>query len=221
MAGREVRLSVAPEVSELGVVATCLVVGKVRNRASDPDFERYRQELCERLREEYTEDFVRNDPLLEGFRELRRRIGRSNRRYPCSTESLIGYLRRTGTIPSINLAVDIYNCVSLETLLTLGGHDIARIDGQVTLRFPRGDERFVPLGSAEPQAVSAGEYCYIDDNDNVLCRLDYKQGDETKITLQTTDCFYIIQGNPNTTSEGLCRAKARLLELAEKYCVEA
>ena len=218
MVGGEVELVIAPEVLRLGVVATYLVVEGLDNREGDEGFERYREELCERLVGEYDEDFVRDDPVLEGFRELRRRIGRSIRKYPCSTESLIGFLRRRGGLPSINLAVDIYNCVCLETRLTLGAHDLDRVTGQINLRLARGDEHFVPLGSDKVEAVGAGEYCYIDDGDEVLCRLDYRQCDRTKVGVETTRAFFIIQGNAHTTEEDLERAKTRLAELLDTYC---
>ena len=214
----DVHLAVAPEVSALGIAATYLVVENLRNRETDAEFERYKAALGERLKEEYAGDFVKNDPVLAGFRELRQKIGRSNKKYPASIESLISFLHRTGGIPSINLAVDIYNCVSLETKLTLGGHDLDRVAGNITLRLARGDERFLPLGSEALQAVGAGDYCYIDDSDEVLCRLDYKQGDKTKVTVETNRCLFIIQGNPNTPGEAIERARVRLAELLDKYC---
>ena len=218
MTSGSTQLVVAPEVSGLGIVATYLVVEDLNNRETDPEFERYKADLCERLREEYTETFVKDDPTVEGFRELRRRIGRSVRKYPCSIESLIGCLSRTGGIPSISLAVDIYNCVSLETRLTLGAHDLDHVVGDITPRLATGDERFVPLGRSQPEKVGAGDYCYIDDSDEVLCWLDCKQGDKTKLTAETTRCLFIVQGNPNTPVADIERAKTRLAELIGKYC---
>ena len=34
-----------------------------------------------------------------------------------------------GELPAIHPAVDIYNCVALESRLTLGAHDMGRVDG--------------------------------------------------------------------------------------------
>jgi DNA/RNA-binding domain of Phe-tRNA-synthetase-like protein len=210
-------LTISPAVSKLGVRAAYLLVQDLRNVASHPEFEHYKATLCAELRRRYTEEFTKDDAILEGFRDLRKRIGRSSRRYPTSTESLIGFLRRKGTIPSISLAVDVYNCVSLETRLTLGAHDLARMKGNVHLRMVRGDERFVPLGAVKEEPTIPGEYGYFDDTNEMLCRLDYKQADKTKVTLDSTSYFYIIQGNPNTPPEYLDAAGARLIALLKEY----
>lgn len=211
-------LVIAPEVVALGVPATYLVVDDLQNGQSDPEFESYKADLAEALREEYTPEFVKRDPVLEGYRELRRRIGRSIRKYPCSSESLIGVLGRTGGAPSINLAVDIYNCLCLETRLTLGAHDLDQVTGNINLRLARGDELFRPLGSERVETVGEGEYCYIDDGGQVLCRLDYRQCDRTKVGLGTRRAFFIIQGNPATSAGDLESARARLAELLDTYC---
>jgi len=210
MESEQARLVIDPEVAELGVVATYLVVTNLRNRKSDAEFERHKTEACKRLREEYTEAFVRDDPVIAGFRELRRRIGRSARKYPCSIEGLISSLVRTGGIPSINLAVDMYNLVSLETRLTLGAHDLDRVAGDITLRMARGGESFVPLGGGKLETVAAGDYHYVDEGGEVLCRLDYRQGDKTKVTLDTRRCLFIIQGNPNTPMASVEAARDQL-----------
>ena len=217
---RHVILWVDPAVIALGIHATYVEVRGLRNREKDPEFEQYKTEVAQRLLEEYTEDFVRNDPILEGFRDLRRKIGRSVKRYPASTENLIGFLRRAGKLPSINLAVDLYNAVSLETRLTLGAHDGAKVEGDVRLKIATGTEHFLPLGSDKTERVTEGDYCYVDDTDDVLCRLDYKQTDKTKITPETTHGFFIIQGNPATSRDQLAAAAGRLVALIRKYCAD-
>ena len=79
----------------------------------------------------------------------------------------------------INTAVDIYNLLSLESKLALGAHNIDKVDGNVTLRFTDGTERFVPLGQTEPVPVAPHEYCYCDDSNEVLCRLEIRQVNKT------------------------------------------
>ena len=218
---RHVILSVDPAVAALGIHATYVEVLGLQNREHDPEFEQHKRAVAQRLLEQYTEDFVRNDPIMEGFRDLRRKIGRSVKRYPASTENLVGFLRRTGKLPSINLVVDLYNTVSLETRLTLGAHDGAKVEGDVRLKIATGTEHFLPLGSDKPERVAEGDYCYVDDTDEVLCRLDYKQTDKTKITPETTHGFFIIQGNPATSHGQIAAAVDRLVSLIRKYCAGA
>ncbi|MCH2116977.1 MAG: hypothetical protein MK161_04690 [Pirellulales bacterium] len=211
------RLIVTPAAAELGLVATSYVTTTLSNSKGHEEFDRLKQAALPRFLEQYTPEFVANDPVILGFRALRQAVGRSPKKYPCSIESLIGFLQRRGQLPSINLAVDIYNLVSLETRLTMGAHDLDQVDGNITLRLAQGEERFLPLGCETVESVRAGEYCYCDDTE-VLCRLDYKQCDKTKLSVDTRRCLFILQGNKNTPEEMLQQAKTRLTELLNQFC---
>ena len=79
--------------------------------------------------------------------------------------------------------------------MALGAHDVNLIPGRVEVRFTDATEKFVPIGTAKPKKVRAGDYAYIDGDNEILCWLEAQQVEKTKLTLDTTDCFYIIQGN--------------------------
>jgi DNA/RNA-binding domain of Phe-tRNA-synthetase-like protein len=121
-------------------------------------------------------------------------------------------------VPSINPLVDIYNGVSLETRLSLGAHDVAKVSGDITLRMTDGTERFVALGQPEPEPINPGEYCYVDGSDEVLCRLEHRQCEKTKLTAATTSAFYIIQGNASTPHGLLEQTLRRLVDLTQQFC---
>ena len=171
-----------------------------------------------KLRSDLTADFVKSDETLLGFRKLHDKVGRSNRRFPASPESLVNLFLSKGVVPRVNAVVDIYNLVSLDTRLALGSHDLTGISGNVTLRLTDGSERFVPLGAEVPEPVSAGEHYYIDDSNEILCRLEHKQVEKTKVTVDTKSCFIILQGNESTFSEQMESAFRRLTEHLEEYC---
>ena len=140
----------------------------------------------------------KEDLILHGFRTLHEKVKRSNRKFPASPEELVRIFTETGRFPRINLLVDIYNFISLKTKLALGAHDMNNIKGNVTLRLTAGDEKFYPLGSNALTPVPPGEYSYIDDENNIICRMEVLQVEPTKITTDTTDVFLIVQGNENT-----------------------
>ena len=214
----EVELVVSPAARELGLIASHLVAENLANRDTSAALDEFRTSLYERLATCYTRGYLKRDPVLAGYRELRRRVGGSAQKLPCSTDSLIRQLRRNGRLASINPIVDVYNCVALETRLTLGAHDLDQIRGEVVLTRASGGERFQPLGSGPEQELEAGEYCYVDGSGEILCRLDYKQADKTRVTSETTRALFILQGNPNTTGASIELARARLAELLRKYC---
>ncbi len=106
-------------------------------------------------------------------------------------------LLKNGYLPNINLIVDIYNLVSVMTKLALGAHDLDSIKGDVSLRLTNGSETFLPIGYNKNKPISRGEYAYIDDNNDVLCRMEVRQVEKTKVTESTSNCMYIVQGNEN------------------------
>ena len=118
----------------------------------------------------------------------------------------------------INQAVDIYNLISLDSKLALGAHNIDQVDGDVTLRFTDGTEKFVPLGQQEPVPVNAHEYSYCDDANEVLCRLEIRQVNKTLVDESAKNVFYIVQGNEATTEDYLKEVAQRIIDTTVNYC---
>jgi DNA/RNA-binding domain of Phe-tRNA-synthetase-like protein len=117
----------------------------------------------------------------------------------------------------VNKMVDINNIISLDSKLTLGAHNIDNVSGNVTLRFTNGTERFVPLGQTEPIPVSPHEYSYIDDSNEVLCRLEIRQVQKTLVDETACNVFYIVQGNKATSDELLLQTAQQIIDLTTKY----
>jgi DNA/RNA-binding domain of Phe-tRNA-synthetase-like protein len=128
------------------------------------------------------------------------------------------YFASRKSLPGINLIVDIYNYISLKSELAIGAHDVSAIEGDVHLRLTEGTEKFLPLGFSKTVSVKKGEYCYIDNSDEVICRLEVRQGEKTKVIETTTSCFYIVQGNPYTSSSSIISTARELIELTTRFC---
>lgn len=211
--------SISREAKNLGIRVICMVVSDLQNASYIPEFDIIRQEYMGHLRSTLSSmDCIKHDPVLAGFRALHDKVGRSNKKYPSSPESLIRLFFAKGIVPQINPVVDIYNIVSLDTRLSLGAHDVDRVSGNIVLRMTNGSERFVPLGSSTPVPVSSGEYCYIDDSNDVLCMLEHKQCEKTKIGRNTRSCFLIVQGNEATSPKFLEESAARLSWMLARFC---
>ena len=212
------RFHIAPAVRDLDVRGAFAVVVDLDNRSEPSGLAAWRNALIAQLRGELVPGFIETDPVLAGFRTLHDRIGRSNRRFPASAEALVALFQRKGLVPAINPLVDLYNGVSLETRLSLGAHDLTTMEGDITLRMTNGAERCLPLGAAAPEPVPAGEYGYVDDRGELLCRLEHRQCDRTKVTPATTQAFYILQGNAATPPAALEAALKRLFRLTHEHC---
>lgn len=208
---------ISNRVSKLGVHGAYGVIYGLNNRLRDPAFDLYLASRCEQLLNQYSTEILQADPVLVGFRDLHTKIGRSNRKYPAAPEALCRQLLRSKTMPRINLAVDIYNLVSLETRLSMGAHDLDKLDGEPQLALTDGSEYFLPLGKQTPETVNAGEYCYLDDRE-IICRLEYKQVEKTKVNETSHDIFYIVQGNLNTNEEMVTSALQNIFDMTIQYC---
>ena len=162
-------------VLDAGVKIVFAAVFGLDNHGEDPEWAACRDRRLEELYEAYAELDVHADPILEGFNLLHDKTGVKRRKNIPASENLIRLLKKNHGMFYINQAVDIYNLISLESKLALGAHNIDRVEGDVTLRFTDGSERFVPIGQSEPIPVAAHEYCYCDDSNEVLCRLEIRQ----------------------------------------------
>lgn len=209
---------VAKDVLDAGVKILFVVIKGIDNKTPSAEWAKYRAEKISELAEKYKDLDVHQDPILEGYNILHDNTGVRRRKNIPASENLIKLLRKHGGMNFINKAVDIYNIVSMETKLALGAHDIDKVDGNVTLRFTNGTERFQPLGQDEPIPIAPHEYSYIDDSNEVLCRLEIRQVLKTLVDENTTNVFYIVQGNEATSDEYLRSGAQQIIDLTTKYC---
>ncbi len=214
----EIQFAVEKSVLDIGVKIVFLVIEGIDNTRISPEWMEKRKGIIANLLNDYKDIDYHADPVLEGFHILHDRAGVKRRKNIPASENLIRLLNKHGDVFFINQAVDIYNIIFMESKLALGAHDIDRVDGNVTLRFTDGTERFVPIGQSEPVSNNPHEYSYCDDANEVLCRLEIRQVEKTKVDEKTTNAFYIIQGNEATDNEFLLATAQKILDETIKYC---
>lgn len=212
------QFKVEQAVLDSGVKIIFAVIKNMDNHGNDVQWQTYRTEKLEELYARYEALDVKSDPILEGFHILHDTIGVKRRKNTPASENLIKLLKKHHGLPFINQAVDIYNLISLDTKLALGAHNMDHTDGDVTLRFTDGSERYVPLGQTSPVAVNPHEYCYCDDANEVLCRLEIRQVHKTAIDESVQNVFYIIQGNAAVSDELLLSAANEIICTTTRYC---
>ena len=205
-------------VLDSGVKIVFAVIEGIDNQRNDEEWHAYRTKRIAELYEEYKGLDIHTDPVLEGFNILHDNVGVKRRKNIPASENLIKLLVKRQEVFYINQAVDIYNLISLESKLALGAHNIDKTDGDVTLRFTDGTERYVPLGQNEPTPVAPHEYCYCDDSNEVLCRLEIRQVNKTAVDENATNIFYIVQGNAETPDELLTETAQRIINTTTRYC---
>ena len=186
---------VSDEVSVLGIQVAYLLISDFNRsfftKSLKNEIEHYYRDLLTAL----THEELKNDPHIVGYQELHTQVGVKSKSLIASPESLIKILQKHNKLRSINYIVDTYNYIAIKNRVSIGAHDIELINGNVVLKIIDGNELFIPLGETDPQIVNTGEYCYVDDSNEIICRLDCRQCDKTKTSENTKSCLFIIQGN--------------------------
>ncbi len=205
------------DVSSLGIKVVFLVIFDIDNTTYDVDLEKSISMFYENFYRTCSLEDLEQDNNIIGYRQLHKNICLADKSLIASPESLIKVLLKHKTLRPINFIVDIYNYVAIKNRVSIGAHDIEKVSGNVRLCIANGDELFVPLGKKSPQAVNAGEYCYIDDSNEIICRLDCRQCDKTKITSDTKNCLFIIQGHNKISAKTLTATAEEIQNLLNLY----
>ncbi len=206
------------KVKELGVKILGLKIEGIDNNTPNPEFDKWRENRIKELIKKYKDYDIKNDKVIEGFYELHQEVGVQRRKNLPASENLIKLLIKREDLVHINKAVDIYNIISIDSKLCLGAHDIDKVSGNVTLKITDGTENFIPLGSEEAKPVASGEYSFVDGDNDVICWLDIRQVDKTKVTESTKNILYLVIGNKENTYDELEKVANEIIETTTKFC---
>lgn len=209
---------VEDDVKKLGIKILGLKIEGLDNKTPNEEFENWRKNKIKELISKYKEYDIKDDKVIEGFYEIHNKVGVPRRKNLPASENLIKLLVKREDLVHINKAVDIYNIASIESKLCLGAHDIDKVSGNVYLKITNGSENFIPLGSEERKPVGNGEYSFVDDDNDVICWLDIRQVDKTKVTEDSKNVLYLIIGNEENTYEELEKVANEIISITTKYC---
>ncbi|MGL4208627.1 MAG: B3/B4 domain-containing protein [Candidatus Adiutrix sp.] len=208
------RYFVTPQVFEkFPNFRRAVVVAKnINNFGENPELSQLLQASFNKIRTDEFADYANNPRLtvwVHGFASL----GLAKKHKP-SVLNMIKRVRSGVDLPFINPLVAIFNCISLDNLISSGGDDLASVKGDLCLGLAQGDENYTPLGQPEVREnPKPGEVIYFDTvSREVFCRAwCWKNGDTSKLLPQTKEAAINIDG---MLSSGL--TLGQLNEVAEK-----
>ncbi|MBI4694687.1 MAG: hypothetical protein HY749_11775 [Gammaproteobacteria bacterium] len=196
-----------------------LVLRGFDGTAFDPQFNEVRTAYLAELLATTTLEDVLADSRLAGYQALHAAIGRTGRQFTPSPESLFRVLFKRGApLPSILPLVDLYNHCALGRRISIGAHDLATLTPPVRLARFAAPARFLPMGETKEITVGAGEYGYVDGAGRVLCRLECRQAEHSKLTAATREPLLVIQGHAALGIEEIAAAAAELEALVARWC---
>ncbi len=206
------------KVLNLGLKIKAVILENIDNKTENKEYEEFRELKTKELIDKYKDYDINNDKIIEAFYQLHEKVNVPRRKNLPASLNLIKALIKKEELPKINKAVDIYNILSIESKLCLGAHDIDKISKYVTLKITDGTEKFLPLGSDILKPIKQGEYALVDGDNDVICYLDIRQVDKTKVTVDSKNIIYFIMGNSETKDEELEIVANKIIELTTKYC---
>ena len=153
---------------------------------------------------------VKEEPVVQGYIDLLKEVGRSVKKNPPTILALIKNIQSRGFLLTINSVIDIYNVECLSSFLAIGGHDLDKIQGPIEFTISQREDSFLPILSTEKH-VSESDPVYRDQQ-GIMAWLDVRDGERYKMEETTCNVLFIIQGNRATSVEMRLEALNRIRE---------
>jgi len=176
------------------------------------------KEEQKKVKDKFEIEPISDDPKIKAWREAYSSFGAKPKKYKCSVENLYRMILEGIQLKHINKIVDIYNYVSIKNTIPVGGDDVDKVDGGITLTVAKGDEEFKALNSDEVKNPKEGEVVYMDDKEVLCRRWNWRECDKSKMTEETKNAALVVEGLPPVTKEEVEEIINELAELVTKYC---
>ncbi|KRE04944.1 hypothetical protein ASE63_25390 [Bosea sp. Root381] len=163
------------------------------------------------------------DAHIEAWRDAYRAFGAKPQRTPPSVDALRKRAVRDGRLPSTNAVVDIYNAISVRYTLPVGGEDADAYQGAPALTRALGGETFDTMQDGIPkgETVDAGEVVWRDERGVTCRRWNWRQGTRTRIELDTTSAWFVLERLEPMPEHALHEAADELILRLSTLCPDA
>jgi len=191
---------------------------EVDNRGHCPEVLEKINKIQGEIRRDFDKETLADCPKIQNWRKAYKAFGAKPKKHQSSVENLYRMTLEGSVLRSINTLVDIYNCVSLKHMVPIGGDDLAQVEGDIVLRFAKGEEPFFPLGSKEMQKARAGEVIYADEREVLCRRWNWRESEKTKMSEETQDVLLVCEGLPPLTAEDIRQTAKDLGQMVKNHC---
>ncbi len=170
-----------------------------------------------------TPETLSTQPHIKAWREAYKSFGAKPKKYPCSLEALLSRTLKGHDLPTINRLVDIYNAISLEHMLPVGGEDWDKLTSDLHLTIATGSEPFA--GISEGQEIvtypEPGEIIWTDSTGVTCRRWNWRQCHRTQLTVDTKDVYFVLDRLAPYSVDELQAAGDALMTLLKQACPES
>lgn len=170
------------------------LLAKVSMKASDPYVEDLKKSLLSHLEGQgiNATNFAIH-PSISIWREIYEKdFEVKPKTYRSSLEALLRRVITGKDVWNISNIVDLYNCCSIFSLVPMGGYDLKKVKGDITIRFAKLGETFIALGSKERVEVKPNQVVYADE-ERIMCWLwNHKDSRETCIDEESEYVLFFL-----------------------------
>lgn len=148
------------------------------------------------------------DAHLDAWARVFRNFGAKPQRTPCSADALRKRAQRDGALPQIDPIVDLYNAISMQFAVPVGGENLDAYQGSPRLVIADGNETFDSMKNGEPtfESPDEGEVVWRDDLGVTCRRWNWRQGVRTRLDQHAARMWFILESLPEMPIEALHEA---------------
>ncbi len=195
-----------------------LVMRDVENMAANSALEACKQELESELRLRFADKDAKildNTHPLPAYTAYYKRFDK--------TYHVLGQLKsiiyKNKPIPSVASLVESMFIAELKNGLLTAGHDLDRIEGDISLNVSNGDEHYQVM-RGEDQQLKKGDM-YIADEQGILSAIIYGPDQRTQITSETKSALFTVYAPNGVSDEEVERHLLDICDLVQLVTPEA
>lgn len=166
------------------------------------------------MRARITPEEIRSLPNVEASREVLKKAGINPNKFTPSVEAMLKRVAKGNNLSVINSLVDLCNVISIRHGISLGGHDLKDIQHDLEVRFSKEGDRFLPFGETAWEEMEEGELIFTAGPEVQTRKWIWRQSELGKITKDSKDVFFQLQGFAG--NDALELAMADLKKLIEE-----
>jgi len=203
------------KIPDLKIATTMLTVERVEGK--NPELEALRKTVINGVRSRYSLETVKDVKIFRCYRDFFWKLGIDPTKVRPASEALIRRILQTGSIPTINTAVDAINIASIQTEVVVDAFDAQKLTGKAEIRFASKGERFLGIGMKN-ESILQGREIIVSDGDGPIAIYPHRDGERTKITQVTRDILTISCGVPGIDYEKLFDAAKEVSKTVIQFC---
>jgi len=182
-----------------------------------PEIDRLLDESVAAAAQRFEGKKVKEAPDILPYREAFRALDINPNKFLCSAEALFTRIAKGKEMPHINPVVDLGNAVSLKYTLPMGAHDLGNGSEDICIRLAQPGDTFFPFGGEAGETPDNREVVYAVGNQVRTRRWTWRQSEHGKITPESTDIFFPIDGFADFNREQVLAARDELQALVRSF----